>query len=73
MSGEGIVNTVLLPVYAERDILQIRTDELLYGMCVKITDTKERDRYRIETDYQYTGLVFCFQFIISLLGIGNDL
>lgn len=57
MSGEGIVNTALLPVYAERDILQIRTDELLYGMSVKITDTKERDRYRIETDYQYTGLV----------------
>lgn len=57
MSGEGIVNTALLPVYAERDILQIRTDELLYGTHVKITDTKERDRYRIETDYQYTGLV----------------
>ncbi len=57
MLGEGIVNTALLPVYAERDILQIRTDELLYGMSVKITDTKERDRYRIETDYQYTGLV----------------
>lgn len=57
MSGEGIVNTALLPVYAERDILKIRTDELLYGMSVKITDTKERDRYRIETDYQYTGLV----------------
>jgi len=57
MSGEGIVNTPLLPVFAERDILQIRTDELLYGMSVKITDTKERDRYRIETDYQYTGLV----------------
>lgn len=57
MSGEGIVNTALLPVYAERDVLQIRTDELLYGMNVKTTDTKERDRYRIETDYQYTGLV----------------
>lgn len=57
MSGEGIVNTALLPVYAERDILQIRTDELLYGMKVKIQDTKEKDRYRIETDYQYTGLV----------------
>jgi len=57
MSGEGIVNTALLPVYAERDILKIRTDELLYGMSVKITDTKERDRYRIETDYQYIGLV----------------
>ena len=57
MSGEGIVNTALLPVYAERDILQIRTDELLYGTSVKLTDTKERDRYRIETDYQYTGLV----------------
>jgi len=57
MSGEGIVNTALLPVYAERDILQIRTDELLYGTSVKIMDTKERDRYRIETDYQYTGLV----------------
>jgi len=57
MSGEGIVNTALLPVYAERDILQIRTDELLYGTNVKITDTKERDRYKIETDYQYTGLV----------------
>ena len=57
MSGEGIVNTALLPVFAERDVLQIRTDELLYGMSVEITDTKERDRYRIETDYQYTGLV----------------
>jgi len=57
MSREGIVNTALLPVYAERDVLQIRTDELLYGMSVKIADTKERDRYRIETDYQYTGLV----------------
>ena len=57
MSGEGIINTALLPVFAERDILQIRTDELLYGMSVKITDTKEKDRYRIETDYQYTGLV----------------
>lgn len=57
MSGEGIVNTALLPVYAERDVLQIRTDELLYGMKVRIWDTKEKDRYRIETDYQYTGLV----------------
>ena len=57
MSGEGIVNTALLPVFAERDVLQIRTDELLYGMSIEITDTKERDRYRIETDYQYTGLV----------------
>ena len=57
MSGEGIVNTALLPVYAERDVLQIRTDELLYGMKVKIRDTKEKDRYWIETDYQYTGLV----------------
>lgn len=57
MLREGIVNTALLPVYAERDILQIRTDELLYGTHVKITDTKEKDRYRIETDYRYTGLV----------------
>ena len=57
MQGEGIVNTALLPVYAERDIQQIRTDELLYGMKVMITDTRERDRYKIETDYQYTGLV----------------
>ena len=57
MVREGIVNTALLPVFAERDVLQIRTDELLYGTKVRITDTKEKDRYKIETDYQYTGLV----------------
>ncbi len=57
MQREGVVNAPILPVYAERDILQIRTDELLYGTKVKIIDTKERDRYWIETDYHYTGLV----------------
>ena len=57
MQREGIVNAPILPVYAERYILQIRTDELLYGTTVKIIDAKERDRYWIETDYHYTGLV----------------
>ncbi len=57
MQREGVVTVPILPVYAERDILQIRTDELLYGTKVKIIDTKERDRYWIETDYHYTGLV----------------
>lgn len=57
MQREGVVNVPVLPVYAERDILQIRTDELLYGTKVRIIDTKERDRYWIETDYHYTGLV----------------
>lgn len=57
MQREGVVNAPILPVYARRDILQIRTDELLYGTKVNIIDTKERDRYWIETDYQYTGLV----------------
>ena len=57
MQREGVVNAPILPVYARRDILQIRTDELLYGTKVNIIDTKERDRYWIETDYHYTGLV----------------
>lgn len=57
MQREGVVNAPILPVYAKRDIMQIRVDELLYGTKVKIMDTKERDRYWIETDYHYTGLV----------------
>lgn len=65
MIGEGIVNTALLPVYAERDVCRIRTDELLYGMMVKITDTKEKDRYKIETDYQYAGLVLSRELVCN--------
>lgn len=78
MIRAGIVNTALLPVYAERDVCGIRTDELLYGMMVKITDTKEKDRYKIETDYQYAGLVLskelvCEKSLVSQWKTGKKL
>ncbi len=57
MKTTALVNKMILPLYENSGTWGIRTDELLYGMQVFIYQTKEPDRYRVETDYHYTGLV----------------
>lgn len=57
MQREAVVNKAILAVYDERDIRLFRTDELLYGTVVYIEYSGFKDRYRMESKYQYTGLV----------------